>query len=133
MADSRVTHGERGFTLLEILVAFAILAMALGGLMLAFTGSLRAVDRSAAMARATLQAQSLLDQVGISIPLDDGGAAGRFDDGTPWSVAIIPFDADQRTQARARSTLIYRVEVVVEPERMAPLTLTSLRLGPVVE
>ena len=133
MTDRDALGGQRGFTLLEILVAFAIMAMALGGLTLAFTSGLRAVDRSAAVSQATLQAQSLLDQVGISIPLDDGGATGRFDDGTRWSIAITPFDPGQRTQARARSTLIYRVEVIVKSERVAPLALTSLRLGPIVE
>ncbi|NNG05465.1 MAG: hypothetical protein HKM95_15385 [Inquilinus sp.] len=116
-----------------MLVAFAIMAVALSGLTLAFSSGLRAVDRSAAVADATLRAQSLLDEVGITIPLDGNGASGRFDDGTGWSVAIVPFDPDQRRQARSRSTLIYRVEVVVEPAYAAPVALTSLRLGPVVE
>ena len=56
----------RGFTLLEVLVAFALLAIALTLLLGTLSGAARQVGQADARTRAVLHAQSLLASVGIA-------------------------------------------------------------------
>jgi general secretion pathway protein I len=65
----RECRAARGFTLIEVLVAFAILAVSLVVLMRAFSAGLDSIERSERHATATLLARSTLEQVGITIPL----------------------------------------------------------------
>ncbi len=55
---------QHGFTLLEVIVAFALLALALSLLLGSLSGASRQVRDSADSSRATLHAQSLLAQLG---------------------------------------------------------------------
>ena len=122
--------GQAGFTLMEVLVAFAILAVAMGGLMVAFSDGLRTTDRSATISTATLQAQSLLESVGKSIPVREGQVSGVLEDGSRWQVSVEPFDTGETGAAAAvRSLFAFRVEATVEWERDRAVTLTSLRLA----
>ncbi|MDH3240824.1 MAG: prepilin-type N-terminal cleavage/methylation domain-containing protein [Alphaproteobacteria bacterium] len=66
--------GARGFTLIEVLVAFVILALALGALLPALSGSLRGARLSGDTLVATAYAQSLLAGVGV----EGGIAEGSF-------------------------------------------------------
>ncbi len=133
MADrpqTRPRRGERGFTLMEVLVAFAILTVALGGLMLAFSNGLRTTDRAVTISTATLQAQSLMEQVGASIPVREGRSAGVLENGSRWRIAIERYDTGESGAAAAVRTLFaYRVDVSVEWDSGRAVTLTSLRLG----
>lgn len=122
---------ERGFTLLEVLVAFAILSVALGGLLLVFSDGLRTADRSVTISTATLQAQSLLAEVGRTIPARAGLVDGVLEDGSRWEVAIEPFDTGESGTSTAVARLYaYRVDVTVAWDRDRSVTLTSLRLAP---
>ena len=124
-------RGERGFTLLEVLVAFAILAVSLGALLVAFSDGLRTTDRSITISTATLQAQSLMEEVGRSIPVRPGETTGVLEDGSRWQVSVEPFDTGESGAAAVvRSLFAYRVDVTVEWGAGRTITLTSLRLAP---
>lgn len=71
----------RGFTLLEVLVAFALLGLALTLLLGAISGAARQVRNSADASRASLYAQSLLADAGVGEPLEPGEREGSFEDG----------------------------------------------------
>ncbi len=133
MTDHRQAEdrgSERGFTLMEVLVAFAILTVALGGLLLAFSTGLRTTERATTLSTATLQAQSLLEQVGESIPVREGRVTGVLEDGSRWEVAIARYDTGESTAAAVVRTLFaYRVDVSVEWDTGRAVTLTTLRLG----
>jgi len=70
----RAKH-QQGFSLIEILVAFVILAMSLTVIFRIFSGGLRNVALSEDYAQAVLVAESQLSAIGVSEP--DGGGVGR--------------------------------------------------------
>lgn len=93
----RGTHGQRGFTLLEVIVAFAVLALALTLLLGTMSGAARQIRESANAGRAALHAQSLLAQLGVGEPLGPGRDQGDFEDGRyQWALDVRPWrDATQ--------------------------------------
>ena len=107
---------SHGFTILELVIAFVVFAVALGALMEMNTSSLRAARRSAAMTEAALLAKSKLDEFGVGVELEEGRENGRFE-GTDFS-----WELDVREQeppATATGVLeevavdLYRLELTV--------------------
>ena len=79
----------RGFTLIEVVIAFALLAFALTLLLGAMTRATSLVSRADKAGRAALHAQSLLHQAGVGEPLPLGATEGTFDDGRfRWSLQV---------------------------------------------
>jgi general secretion pathway protein I len=91
-------HRQRGYSLIEVIVAFALLALALTLLLGTLSGAARQVRWSSDAGRAALHAQSLLDQVGVGEPLAPGQRDGEFDGGryrwtlstTRWTDPALP-------------------------------------------
>ena len=80
---------QRGFSLLEVILAFTLLAVALGILMAILGGGLTQVRGAADASVATLHAQSLLDQVGALEAIEPGRQAGDFENGRyRWELDI---------------------------------------------
>lgn len=83
---------QRGFTLIEVVIAFAVLALALTFMLGTLSGSARQMRRAADASRAALHAQSLLDGLGIEEGLKAGSKSGEFEDGRyRWSLRVEPF------------------------------------------
>jgi general secretion pathway protein I len=83
---------QHGYSLIEVIVAFALLALALTLLLGTLSGASRQVRWSADAGRAALHAQSLLDTVGVGEPLQPGQSEGEFDDGRyRWSLQVSPW------------------------------------------
>ncbi len=80
----------RGFSLLEILVAFSILAISLAVLMRIFSGSLNHATISRDQTEATQFAQSLLAAAGREAALSAGEQQGRHGDRFRWQLSIQP-------------------------------------------
>lgn len=70
----------RGFTLLEVMLAFVLLAVAMGTIVGMLSRGLNQVQRSEGASEATLYAQSFLDQLGVLEPLRPGQRQGEFGD-----------------------------------------------------
>jgi general secretion pathway protein I len=131
-----VRSRERGFTLLEVIIAFAVLALALTLLLGTLSGSTREVRASADAGRAAMHAQSLLDQVGVGEALRPGDRDGEFEGGRyRWHLSIDPYVDPTR---RARDTIepgaprLMLLELRVEWGDGGPrqrLDLQSLRLA----
>ena len=111
-------RAPRGFTLLELVAAFAIFAI---GVVIALSigaSALKMAKASADYTRAALHAQTLLDALGVGEPLEAGSDAGEFDDGYRWEVAITeqePPAADTGAVEQIPIEL-YHVELVVRWE-----------------
>jgi general secretion pathway protein I len=85
---TRACQAQAGFSLLEVMVAFAILALSLGVLLRIFSSSMNATALSADYARAVTLAEARLNSVGADIPLRDGTYSGDAEDGIDWIVDI---------------------------------------------
>jgi general secretion pathway protein I len=89
-------HGaQSGFTLIEVVVAFAILALALGALYPSISESLQRGSRSGARELAQLQAASLLALYRGSDGLLPNQRAGTdAATGMPWKITVKPYAAE---------------------------------------
>lgn len=85
-------RAAQGFTLIEVIVAFAVLALALTLLLGTLSGAARQVRWADDAGRAALHAQSLLDQTGVGEALQPGQREGEFEDGRyRWSLQVEPW------------------------------------------
>jgi len=83
---------EGGYTLIEVLVAFTVLALALTFLLGTLSGSTRQVRGSADARRASLHAQSLLADIGVGQALQPGRDEGELEDGRyRWQLEVAPY------------------------------------------
>jgi general secretion pathway protein I len=87
-----------GFTLLEALVALAILSGVTASIMTLIGLGRRAQPGVDADLGGALHARSLLARLGRDLPLEAGTRSGTLDDGTAWTVLITPFWDDAAPQ-----------------------------------
>lgn len=88
----RVPRLQRGYTLIEVIVAFAILALALTLLLGTLSGAAKQVRWADDAGRAALHAQSLLDDIGVGTALQPGQRKGEFEDGRyRWALDVAPY------------------------------------------
>ena len=79
-------NGEAGFTLLEVIVAMAILAMSMAVIFQVISASVGRVDDSEQMSNARVLAQSLIARVGGDIAIRIGEISGEQDGNLHWSL-----------------------------------------------
>ncbi|MEQ1887641.1 MAG: hypothetical protein ABL951_00510 [Alphaproteobacteria bacterium] len=112
--------------MIEVLVAFVMLSLALGVLLGGLTIGLRNTHRSAQAGLAVLHAESLMAETGISIPLADGETSGRTETGFVWKRQI------SRLPEVTPPTVFpsFTVSIsVTPPDNGAPVRLVTLRLS----
>lgn len=84
----RGLKARRGFTLLEALAAFAILALALSQLLNGVSGGVRNESRADFLLRAARHGASQLDSLGAEGKISAGEWAGRYEDGLVWRLNV---------------------------------------------
>lgn len=91
-----------GFSLLEVLVAFALLAAGLTLLLGALSAAARNVGQAEQRTRAVLHAESLLASAGVDAPLQLGQRSGSWEQGGyRWTLQVQPY-----VEARARAAAV---------------------------
>ena len=121
-----------GYTLIEVLVAFMILALALSVLLRIFSGGLRNVSVSSDYARAVLVAEAQLATAGVSDALVPGDTSGDDGGKFPWTRIVrnyVPFEGYDRG---ALPVPAYHVTVIVEWPHAGStrqIDLSTIRLG----
>lgn len=122
---------EAGFTLVEVIVALAILSVGLSTLLGVISNSLRQTAHAERMAAAGSLAQSLLAEVGTERPIKPEERDGQFPNGFRWHLKMHPYgDVKEREEWPVG---VYAVSAEVEWEDGAQrrsYALTTLRLGP---
>jgi general secretion pathway protein I len=81
---------HKGFSLLEILVAFAVMAIALTIVMRIFGTGIHAATLSEEYTLATQIAESLMVRIGVEVPLQVGELSGIEADKYDWRIRIAP-------------------------------------------
>lgn len=120
----------KGFSLVEVLAAFSILAMSLGVLLALFSGGLRNTGIAHEYSRAVTLAESKLAEVGVTEPLAPGERQGAFDGQYRWRTQVAEYiDGGGRAPEPLQA---YRVTVRVSWEGAQgdrSVALSTLRLA----
>ncbi|GAB1408525.1 prepilin-type N-terminal cleavage/methylation domain-containing protein [Thermomonas brevis] len=127
---------QRGFTLIEIIVAFGILALGLTLLLGTLSGATRQLREGGDAGRAALHAQSLLAEH-AGLPRGPMQASGELDAGRyRWRLQVEPWQQprDQAAPAAAGpgAARMLRVQLDIEWDAAGPrqrLQVSSLRLA----
>lgn len=85
-------RGNSGFTLLELLLAFMVFALSFATVMEILSGSMRNTVRARHYTEAALTAQSVMDQVGVEIPLEPGFSTAGESGNYRWQLEIYEFE-----------------------------------------
>lgn len=94
-ASSEHRPDQAGFSLIEILVAFAILSLSLGVILRIFAGGGHIAATADEYSRAILTAESLMASLGVEKPLQPGQSGGEIPGGYRWTVDVTPYPFDQ--------------------------------------
>ena len=124
---------NRGMTLIEVLVAFVVLSLAMGVIMQIFSGGMRNARLAEGYSRAVFLAESRLAAVGLEQPLVVSEVSGQVNPDLRWRVTINSFDDGGVAEQFVMPVRLYQVRVRVswsDEGRQRQIELGSLRLGP---
>lgn len=124
-------NGARGFSLIEVLVAFTILALVLSVLFEIFSSGLKRTRLAEEYTHAALLAQSQLARLGVEAPIAPGEQGGRIDDTYRWRALAEPYDEDLQGAQRALPIRPYRITLEIRwgaagAEHVVPLHTVRL-------
>jgi prepilin-type N-terminal cleavage/methylation domain-containing protein len=123
---------DDGFTLVETLVAFVIMAAVATMLYRGFSGGLRVSGVAEGAETALLVAKARLAALGVETSLQAGGQEGREGD-VAWEIATRPYLAADGADRAARQSAFWATVTVSwrDPRaaRTRSLQLTTLKLG----
>lgn len=108
--------GQGGFTLIEVMAAFAVFALLFGVTLQILSTSMSNTRRAGDLTLAALWAQSVLDVAGVENMLEPGRTRGRFDDRFSWEMDV---SEEQAIDERGADMIdlpiaLYRVVLTVE-------------------
>jgi general secretion pathway protein I len=128
----RARRRSAGFTLVEVLVALAIVGLALGTAAATFGNSLTAHETAADAEAALAVAEEQLALAAASPR--PGNAGGNFAGRFAWRTTVAPYDdGDKATDPMHSLPVLYHVAVSVawrDGRRSREVALSTLRLGP---
>ena len=127
-------NNQKGFSLLEILVAFCILAISLGILLKIFSAGVNTAIVAEDYTAAVQIAESLMAKTGLESSLQATADAGTENDKYDWEVTVSPYffnpeHNDETTLTRA----LFKIKVVVSWEisktKRRQIELITLKLA----
>ncbi len=91
---------EKGFTLIETLVAVMVLAISLVVVMQLFSGGLKSNQLTGDYLYGIFHAKEKMEEVLLSNSLTAGSSSGEFDDGYRWIVVVDPVAVEEEVEDR---------------------------------
>jgi general secretion pathway protein I len=138
-SDARPVRAQRGFSVLEVLVAFIIVALVVTALFQLFGGALRNASGAGDWTRALLVAQSRLELSASAQPLREASDAGTEPDGRiAWRASVTPYvppdpNPDLERASESMTTRLYRISVDVtfagDDGKPRTVSLSTVRIG----
>ncbi len=110
-AMARSGH-QHGFTLLEVIAAIMLLAIAFTALMQVAGASIALTQNAAAHSAAAMWARSKLDSAFITTPLQIGRSTGQFDQQFVWQLDVTPW-GNQGVPVAPTSLQLYQLDLAV--------------------
>jgi len=108
---------QQGFSLLEILIAFSILALSLGILLKIFSAGVNTAVVAEDYTAAVQIAESLMAKTGAETPLQAGQEQGLVNDKYHWLVKVSPFEFNpENNDVTAITAILMQVKVTVSWE-----------------
>lgn len=127
---------QRGFSLLEILIAFSILALSLGILLKIFSSGVNTAQVAENYTIAVQIAESLMSQAGVAAPLQAGETSGIEQDKYEWLLRVTPHTlsfgnfASTKLDAAQLPVTLFKISVVVSwGDDNRQLELTKFKLA----
>ncbi|EIM00756.1 MULTISPECIES: type IV pilus modification PilV family protein [Rhodanobacter] len=124
-------HPQRGFSLLEVIAAIMLLAIAFTALMKVAGASISLSHNATEHSAAAMHARSLLDSAFVGEPVKPGSRSGRFNSQYRWRLDVTPWNA-AGPSAPGASLQLYQLDLTVSWGAVAhPRTahFRTLRLG----
>ena len=108
-------RAQSGFSLLELVAAFVIFALAFGALMQLAGAAMKGSRQSASYTQAALWAQSKLDEAGVGEPLKETEDEGEFDKQYRWRLIVRKMEpiANAAGTVEAMPLDLFRMELTV--------------------
>jgi general secretion pathway protein I len=107
-------RSEAGFTLIEVVVAFAIVTIILAALYQAIAGAWRGYARVQVREETLALARAQLEAIGIEEPLQPGERTGTYATGVAWRLTVEPV-ATASSRGRAFSVLLEALDAGGKP------------------
>ena len=105
---------QQGFSLLEILIAFSILALSLGILLKIFSAGVNTAVVAEDYTAAVQIAESLMAKTGVETPLQANQASGMENEKYHWLVEVSPFEFNpENVDPTALTAVLFKVKVTV--------------------
>jgi general secretion pathway protein I len=83
---------DAGFTVVEVIVAFAIVTIVLAALYQAISGAYRGYARAQVREQTLALARAQLEAIGIEQPLQPSESTGTYATGVTWRLAVEPVE-----------------------------------------
>jgi general secretion pathway protein I len=124
---------QKGFSLLEILIAFSILALSLGILLKIFSAGVNTAVVAEDYTAAVQIAESLMAKTGLETPLQAGQDSGLENEKFHWLVEVSPFVFNpENVDNTAITAVLFKVKVIVswgdDSANDRQVKLTTLKL-----
>lgn len=91
---TQTRSSQRGFTLLEILIAFVVLALVGGALMQLFQGGLQNLSAAGGYTRAALLAETTLSELRAETTINPGERSSDLGQGYRYEMVLTPYLED---------------------------------------
>lgn len=109
-------NNEKGFSLLEALVAITILGITLGTIMALFSGAMRSVGASGEYSQAIILARKGMEDAILMEDIQSGIEDGSFGNGYTWERTISPLEISEEEEYSNEDIPfnLYMIEVKVK-------------------